>query len=252
MIEMVTPGGPNPNLSASKTQKQLQMISMMRSGKNTDAQIKNKIRDIIDGTTVTIVMALVTLFALVGDDFRVWLTMKKSDPFFDATLIISMFLFSLEILMNTIVMDDFKYSYFFWLDIIATISLIMDIDMILDQIVVYVFTGTPSYHTVNASHDHEVADSSQDKIQKLLKSLRLIRLIRIIKLYKYAIKSKSRDDDDDMPSKKKKKKEDDVEMSVFMKETDPSKLAKALVGVINRQTITIILFMLMIFPLLTN
>lgn len=41
-------------------------------------------------------------------------------------------------------------------------------------------------------------------------------------------------------------------MSVFMKETDPSKLAKALVDLINRQTITIILFMLMIFPLLTN
>ena len=36
--------------------------------------VKNKIRDILDGTPVTVVMGLVTLFALVGDDFRQWLT----------------------------------------------------------------------------------------------------------------------------------------------------------------------------------
>ena len=90
-------------------------------------------------------MALVTLFALVGDTLRQWLTLKETDLFFDALLILSMFLFSFEILLNTIVMEDFKYSYFFWLDIIATASLIFDINMILDFFIVYVGSGSPSW-----------------------------------------------------------------------------------------------------------
>jgi hypothetical protein len=38
-----------------------------------------------------------------------------------------MFLFSIEILINSMVVDGFKYSFFFWLDLIATLSLIPDI-----------------------------------------------------------------------------------------------------------------------------
>ena len=76
--------------------------------------------------------------------------MKEADPFFDALLILSMFLFSLEILLNTIVIEDFKYSYFFWLDLIATGSLIFDINMILDFFIVYVGSGSPSWESVNA------------------------------------------------------------------------------------------------------
>ena len=107
-----------------------------------------------------------------------------------------MFLFSLEILLNTIVMEDFKYSYFFWLDIIATASLIMDINMILDLFIVYVGSGSPSWESVNAKLDLDSSSGDQAKIKDLLKSLRLIRLIRIIKLYKYLLKSKKPDDED--------------------------------------------------------
>lgn len=40
-------------------------------------------------------------------------------------------------------------------------------------------------------------------------------------------------------------------MSIFMKETDPNKLGKTLSDMLNRQTITLILLMLMALPLLT-
>lgn len=67
-------------------------------------------------------------------------------------------------------------------------------------------------------------------------------------------------DEDDVPQKKKKKKNQkevikeevpEEEMSLFMKETDPNKLGKSLSDVLNRQTITLILLMLMALPLLT-
>lgn len=92
-------------------------------------------------------------------------------------------------------------------------------------------------------------------MSKIIKSLRLIRLIRIIKLYKYIASSGDKPEDENNQKKKKKKKEekkkdDEVEESLFKKETDPTKLGKALSESINRRTIIGVLLMLMTLPLL--
>ena len=84
-------------------------------------------REIAEGKYVTILMMVVTVFALIGDDFRVWFLTKKADPFFYGGLIFSLIAFTGEILVNSCVVDDFKYSFFWWLDIIATVSIIIDI-----------------------------------------------------------------------------------------------------------------------------
>lgn len=77
-------------------------------------------------------MAITTLFALFGDDFRLWFSDKSADPYFFAALCLSFLLFLIEILINSCVVDDYKYSFFFWLDIIATLSLIPDIEWVMD------------------------------------------------------------------------------------------------------------------------
>ena len=107
------------------------MVHRMRKN-NTDLKIKNKIKDMIEGKTVTIIMSLVTIYALIGDDIRLWVTAKPADPIFYSGLIVSFVLFAAEILLQTIVIDEFKYSFFFWLDIIATLSLVPDIVWLTD------------------------------------------------------------------------------------------------------------------------
>ncbi len=77
------------------------------------------------------------------------MTTKNADPFFYAGLILSFVFFTTEILVNSIVIDSFKYSFFFWLDIIATLSLIPDIAWILDALGMLI-GSTPSYLSVNA------------------------------------------------------------------------------------------------------
>jgi hypothetical protein len=57
---------------------------------------------------------------------------KTADLIFNIALTLSLVLFSVEILVNSCVVDEFKYSFFFWLDIVATLSLIPDIDFLLD------------------------------------------------------------------------------------------------------------------------
>jgi len=84
--------------------------------------------------------------------------------------------------------------------------------------------------------------------------VRLIRLIRIIKLYKYVVQSNK--DPSEAQSKKKKKKvvemeTEENEQSLFKKETDPSKLGKALSDTTTRRVIIGVLLMLMVLPLLS-
>ena len=72
-------------------------------------------------------MTIVTLFALFGDDMRLTLFDKDTDIYFMLGLTLSFVLFSVELLVNSCVGEDFKYSFYFWLDFIATFSLIVDI-----------------------------------------------------------------------------------------------------------------------------
>jgi hypothetical protein len=105
------------------------------------------------------------------------------------------------------VIDGFKYSFFFWLDIIATLSLIIDIAWIMDFIGMLLVSSTSSGLKVNAVPGTIVEITPGGaKLQQVVKSLRLIRLIRIIKLYKYIVASGAKDENADKNNKKKKKK----------------------------------------------
>jgi len=97
-------------------------------------------------------MTVVTVFALVGDDIRLFSTQKSSDPYFYSGLIISFVLFTVELILNTVVIEEFKYSFFFWLDIIATLSLIPDIPWMTDLLGLLI-GSTPSYLSVDANSE---------------------------------------------------------------------------------------------------
>ena len=134
-------------------------------------------------------MAAVTIFALFGDDFRLWFTTKKADVWIDGALIVSLVAFTVEILVNSCVVDDFKYSFFFWLDIIATVSIMVDVKYLNDAFF-QMLSITPTNGDAIVG---EMASEGQgsNRMAKIIKALRLIRLIRIIKLYKYLVKSGS-------------------------------------------------------------
>lgn len=93
---------------------------------------RQTVREFSEGKFVTLVMAAVTIFALFGDDFRLWFTTKQADVWIDGALIVSLVAFTVEILVNSCVVDDFKYSFFFWLDIIATVSIMVDVKLLSD------------------------------------------------------------------------------------------------------------------------
>lgn len=90
-------------------------------------------------------MAIITVYALFGDDVRLVATNKGADPVFYILTIFCLLCFTVEILMASIATPEFFMGFYFWLDTIATISLIADIGWIWDLIV-----GTEDFEAGNA------------------------------------------------------------------------------------------------------
>lgn len=104
-----------------------------------------KLEKIIDSNYVVIFMAIMTLFILFSNDVQyAWLPDTVDFPF-DIIQTIMLGLFTIEIIITCIAKEGYIWSFFFWLDIVATISLIQDISFIFDPIINSGSTSTPIY-----------------------------------------------------------------------------------------------------------
>ena len=134
--------------------------------------------NIIDNTYVVIFMTLITVYALYFDDIRMIFLPKNLDDIFYGITLVGMICFTLEILIAGYAKDDYLYSFFFWLDIVSTVSMIPDCGWIWDPMI-----GDSG--NANADDATDLAKSSRaSRVIRVIRIIRLIRLIRIVKLYK--------------------------------------------------------------------
>ena len=133
-------------------------------------------------------MTVITLYALFAEDIVMMTTSVDFDPYFFSGLVISFILFLLELLLQSCVVDDFKYSFFFWLDFVATFSLVIDIPWFTD-VIKYYLDQDQSPYDLDVKPGVPISKSNNANMIKVFKSFRLIRLIRILKLYNYIVKS---------------------------------------------------------------
>ena len=123
-------------------------------------------------------MTLVTIYALFFDDVRLMSLNKKYDDITFGFTLGSMILFFAEIIMNTYAVPKYFNSFFFWLDIISTISMIPDCGWIWNAII------DPGSGEGGDSAADLAKNSRAGRITRVIRIIRLIRLIRIVKLYK--------------------------------------------------------------------
>lgn len=98
-------------------------------------EIKKKIELFLDSTAVTIFMTLITIYALYFDDIRILFFPKSSDDIFFGITLIGMICFAMEIILASFAKDDYVFSFFFYLDIISTASMIPDCGWIWNAII---------------------------------------------------------------------------------------------------------------------
>jgi hypothetical protein len=195
-----------------------------------------KTRDFLDGKYVTILMSLITVWVLFGENIRLLAASKSQDEGFFASYLVCLVMFILELILFSLFMEDYKFSFFFWLDLVATLSLLPDIPYILDPLIT-LFQSNAADADVNIDHKIDRNNIGSAYAARLVKGITFIRLVRIVKLYKYFTKGKDAND------AKKAKKEEDM---------DARSLGKKLSDVTTRRVIIGVLLMLVFIPLLQS
>jgi hypothetical protein len=138
---------------------------------------KKKIEKFIDHYMIIIFMTILTVYALYFDDLRILLFTKEVDDIFYGITLLGIICFAGECGLACYAKHDYPLSFFFWLDIVSTVSMIPDCGWIWDWIM-----GESDEGGGNAA---SLAKSTRaSRVTRVIRRIRLIRLIRIVKLYK--------------------------------------------------------------------
>jgi len=189
-------------------------------------------------------MMVVTLYALFGDDFRLLLSPKSGDEVFWSLTVAAMFFFLVELVMASIAQKDYFLGFYFWLDLVATISLITDIGWIYNEL-----TGGGSINASNASQASSLARAGRGARvgTRAGRIVRLVRLIRIVKLYKHASKALVKDEENELSKEELEQLENKRAEDAIPQE---SHVGRKLSDLTTRRVIVIVLIMMFSFPIL--
>lgn len=130
-----------------------------------------------------------TVYALFGDDIRLAWAPVSSDITFYALSVIALILFTMELVINWVGPEkaEYRWQFYFFIDLIATLSLLPDIPWIWEPLMGLFSSGGTSQ--LGAS-------------TKLVRVVRLVRIIRMGKLLKMmSAKNKDQSDEAQAPSK---------------------------------------------------
>lgn len=191
---------------------------------------------------------VLTVYALTGDDFRLLATDKPADIVFNILTIFCLLAFSLEILLSCLGKEDYFMGFFFGLDAVSTVTLILDLTWV-------------SEHIVGDEDDFDKARSGRTARMgaRVGRIVRVIRLIRIVKLYKVWSESRARskkqrrrcsttepgEDDEDWGDM-----DDNQAQNADNAHRNESLVGKKLSAVTTRRVIILVLTMLLVLPLL--
>jgi len=174
---------------------------------------------------------------------------NNEDPIFWIFTIVAMFLFALELVLASFAQKDYFLGFYFWLDLVATISLLTDIGWIYNEL-----TGGGDINANNASQASSLARAGRGARvgTRAGRIVRLVRLIRIVKLYKHAHKAFENapvPDSEDITAEElaqiqaKNTDEKDAEKE--------SHVGQQLSDLTTRRVITIVLIMMFSVPILS-
>ena len=157
--------------------------SFKGNGAKEEYMWRQRINELLDNKYVTIVVSLMTLVALFGDDTRLAFLGKSADIYVDCLLLTCFIAFLAELVLQCFAKTGYNLSFFFWLDLVALLSLVPDIYFLIE-----LFTGDSAGLSVTGDATQVAragrASRAGTRAGRLIKLVRLIRLVRVVKLYK--------------------------------------------------------------------
>ena len=119
-----------PGLKSRNTNKNIDVFKTKEKKNDRFAMVSK----FLDHKAFQITVSCCTIYALFADDFRIICTMKSTDNVFDGFTFFCFAMFFVEIILSIFVKKGYAFSFFFYLDLISTFSLIIDITFINEQI----------------------------------------------------------------------------------------------------------------------
>ncbi|OMJ76643.1 hypothetical protein SteCoe_23946 [Stentor coeruleus] len=198
--------------------------------------ISSKAIRILDSNILLVFMLIVTFYALFSDDIRVSQFSKADDDGFFALSCCALSFFSIEMIMSFIFKPDYRWSFYFWLDLIATLSIIPDIDWAWNPIV---GIGSSSSSSSNVNQIQNAGKSSRAgaRAARVIRIVRLVRLMRIAKLYKHAKRAVKTDSVEQVAN------DDTVNIP------KESRVGRKLSDIITKRVIILVMVVLILIPL---
>lgn len=150
----------------------------------TSQKIKVKVYTFIESTSVIAFMLVITVWVLFSDDIRqVGIDSQKDEPFYYVVIICFCF-FAIEIVLTFYCNHEYRWGFFFWLDVISTVSLLLDTQWVSDLIFDNSSSNSASQKSAASLAKTARASRIGTRASRVVRIVRLIRLIRVVKLYK--------------------------------------------------------------------
>jgi hypothetical protein len=186
-------------------QPEINKVPSKEEPKTFTDKLKVRIANVLEGSVYMSLMGVLTIWTLFQGDIRVAATEKDADLPFQVIISICFFLFSLEILLQCFYKEGYlnlpewkgeegesfyeKWerrskigSFYFWMDIVASFTLVMDMNWMLDASTQQAFQGGGSQSAKGGN-----AARIGARVGRIIRLVRMVRLARIGKLYKYAV-----------------------------------------------------------------
>ena len=122
-----------------------------------------------------------TIWTLFSDDIKMLTTDKSADTPFSIIVIILQTIFLTELILSSICLDKYFLGFFFWLDLIATVSMLMDIHWVYNIMIEGI---SDSFSTTKGIGTTSRTVKVGTRAARLFRILRIIKVVRLVKIYK--------------------------------------------------------------------
>ena len=91
------------------------------------SKLQRQLEKFILHNKTMIFISVITLLVLYADDFRNIFCNKYQDVYVDCIIVMCMLIFVLEMIIQIMCLQDYLWSFFFWLDLVSILSMPLDI-----------------------------------------------------------------------------------------------------------------------------
>lgn len=152
----------------------------------------------LNSNIVAGLMTFLTVFVLVGDDIRLVAFDQEADSIFNWVTLVALALFTIEITLSCFVKEDYFLGFWFYLDLIATVSLVFDLTYVSERMMGY---PKISVENVDAQQQDQAVGQSEyarasrssrvgTRVARLLRVVRIIRVSRIVACFQCLFRNK--------------------------------------------------------------